>query len=103
MDYSRGFTAAVGRTVTRCLMAGLDMSDTGAGVQVQHSLNPLLPPGCVPLVELIGLEAVVDQVLAQMAQRDGVGAVDESDDDDEEEEDEEVTREYPDNQQECTK
>merc|ERR1711970_558703 len=76
----------------------------GAGAQVQYSLNPLLPPGCVPLVELIGLEAVVDQVLMQMAQRDGGGnGVDESDDEEEEEEEEEIEREYPDNQQECTK
>ena len=94
MDYSRGFSAAVGRTVTRCLMEELDINNEP--VQVQYSLNPLLPPGCVPLVELIGLEAVVDQVLAQMADN-GL----ESDSDDEEKELPEI--EYPDNQQECTK
>ena len=44
----------VSRTVTRCLMEELDSSE---GVQVQYSLNPLLPPACVPFVELIGLEA----------------------------------------------
>ena len=43
------------RTVTRCLMEELDSSEIG--VQVQYSLNPLLPPACVPFVELIGLEA----------------------------------------------
>ena len=36
-------------------MEELDSSEIG--VQVQYSLNPLLPPACVPFVELIGLEA----------------------------------------------
>ena len=53
MDFNRVFSQAIARTVNKCYV---EEPEIIASVN-NWSFNPLIPPGCIPFLELAGLES----------------------------------------------
>jgi len=67
MDFNRVFSQAISRTVNKCYA---EESEISVAPFLHWSFNPLIPPGCIPFIELAGLESVVERVINQMNAED---------------------------------
>ena len=54
MDFNRVFSQAISRTVNKCYA---EESEISVAPFLHWSFNPLIPPGCIPFLELAGLES----------------------------------------------
>ena len=53
MDFNRVFSQAIARTVNKCYVEEPEIVTSVNN----WSFNPLIPPGCIPFLELAGLES----------------------------------------------
>jgi len=81
MDFNRVFSQAISRTVNKCYA---EESEISVAPFLHWSFNPLIPPGCIPFLELAGLESVVEMVINQMNAEDDEKEDEENDDREEE-------------------